>query len=455
MSAVAITPHLVDLPPWYTFVAADLAVEKVKNHFYSEKVMNIDRKEQTILSLTLRGVVVNNPASPEGLVPKDYGTYQIFETDDLVFKLIDLENVQTSRVGHVHRRGAMSPAYLRLRPRGGMKARFAYWQFTDLYNRRVFNQLGGGVRATISMNELLKLPILVPPLDVQHAVVRYLDHAELRIAKAIAGKNEVLARLREAKTAVISELVLGDVENLADTGVPGLGSVPDHWRRRRAKYVWRAVDIRSTTGTEERLTVSSARGIVPRSSTTVTMFEAASYIGHKVVEPGNLVINSLWSWATGLGVSKHHGIVSPVYGVYALIDDQCDVAYLDHLLRSNACQWQFQVRSKGIWKSRLSLTDEAFLDMMLVLPPLEEQREIARRIGERTSAIDAAMDAVNAEIALLKEYRTRLISDVVTGKIDVREEAAKLKDIDPAELAGVLAGGTAAIDEEEAADGDD
>jgi len=65
------------------------------------------------------------------------------------------------------------------------------------------------------------------------------------------------------------------------------------------------------------------------------------------------------------------------------------------------------------------------------------------------------MDAVNAEIALLKEYRTRLISDVVTGKIDVREEAAKLPDIDPAELAKVLAGGSAAVDEEEAADGDD
>ncbi len=292
----------------------------------------------------------------------------------------------------------------------------------------------------------------VPPEEEQALIVRYLDHAELRIAKAIAGKNEVLSKLREAKTAVVSELVLGDVEDRTDTGVPGFGSVPSHWRRRRAKYVWRAVDVRSTTGTEERLTVSSARGIVPRSSTTVTMFEAASYIGHKVVEPGNLVINSLWSWATGLGVSKHHGIVSPVYGVYTIIDDQCDVAYLDHLLRSNACQWQFQVRSKGIWKSRLSLTDEAFLDMMLVLPPLEEQREIAHRIGERTSAIDAAMDAVNAEIALLKEYRTRLISDVVTGKIDIREEAAKLTDIDPAELARVLAGGTALVDEEEAAD---
>lgn len=321
--------------------------------------------------------------------------------------------------------------------------------------RDIRSEASDELRNGLNLEHVRSFKVVLRPLEEQCLIVRYLDHAELRITKAIAGKNEVLAKLQEAKTSVISELVLGDQADRIDTGVPGLGSVPSHWRRRRAKYIWRAVDVRSTTGTEERLTVSSARGIVPRSSTTVTMFEAASYIGHKLVEPGNLVINSLWSWATGLGVSKHHGIVSPVYGVYTLIDYQCDLAYLDHLLRSNACQWQFQVRSKGIWKSRLSLTDEAFLDMMLVLPPLEEQRKIARRIGERTSAIDAAMDAVNAEIALLREYRTRLITDVVTGKIDVREQAAKLPDINPVELAAVLAGGVAGAGEEEVVDGDD
>jgi len=411
--------------------------------------------EKQVLSLSYGRVVIKPEEKLRGLVPESFETYQILAPGDIVIRPTDLQNDQTSlRIGQSHFRGIITSAYIAVRPQNGMDHRFAAYVLAAYDFMKVFYGFGSGLRQNLDFKHIKHIPIPVPSPEEQACIVRYLDHAELRIAKAIAGKNEVLAKLREAKTAVISELVLGDVENLADTGMPGLGSVPDHWRRRRAKYIWRAVDIRSTTGTEERLTVSSARGIVPRSSTTVTMFEAASYIGHKVVEPGNLVINSLWSWATGLGVSKHHGIVSPVYGVYALIDDQCDVAYLDHLLRSNACQWQFQVRSKGIWKSRLSLTDEAFLDMMLVLPPLDEQREIARRIGERTSAIDAAMDAVNAEIALLKEYRTRLISDVVTGKIDVREKAAKLTDIDPAELAGVLASGTAAVDEEEAADGD-
>ena len=299
-----------------------------------------------------------------------------------------------------------------------------------------------------------KIPFV--SLEEQGLIVRYLDHAELRIAKAIAAKQDVVRLLREARLSMISETVLAgtetDVERL-ETGIPGVGSVPAHWRMRRAKYVWNAVDVRSVTGTEERLTVSSASGIVPRSSKNVTMFEAATYVGHKVVQPNDLVINSLWAWAGGLGVSNHHGLVSPVYGVYRLRDDaQSDPEFMHNLLRSNACQWQFQVRSKGIWRSRLSITDEAFFDMSLPLPPLEEQRTIAATIRKQTANVDMAIDSVLQEIALLKEYRTRLISDVVTGKLDVRDEAAMLPEIDPMELATVAVGENG--DDEEATDDD-
>jgi type I restriction enzyme S subunit len=100
----------------------------------------------------------------------------------------------------------------------------------------------------------------------------------------------------------------------------------------------------------------------------------------------------------------------------------------------------------------LSITDEAFFDMPLPLPPLEEQQTIAAAIREKTANVDRAIDSVLNEIALLKEYRTRLISDVVTGKLDVRNEAAKLPDIDPMELATVSLGENG--DDEEATDGD-
>jgi type I restriction enzyme, S subunit len=348
---------------------------------------------------------------------------------------------------------------LRLRPKdlNAMRSRFLVKVMRAANAAGYFAAANNG--STIAHFTKVKcavMPVPTPPDNVMKLIVRYLDHAELRIAKAIAAKQEVVRLLREARLAMISETVLAgigtDVERI-ESGIPGVGSVPAHWRIRRAKYVWKAIDVRSITGTEERLTVSSASGIVPRSSKNVTMFEAATYVGHKVVQPNDLVINSLWAWAGGLGVSNHHGLVSPVYGVYRLRDDaQCDPEFMHNLLRSNASQWQFQVRSKGIWRSRLSITDEAFLDMPLPLPPLEEQQTIAAAIRTQTSNVDRAIASVLDEISLLKEYRTRLISDVVTGKMDVRDEAAKLPEIDPRELATVSVGENG--DDEEVADDD-
>ena len=299
-------------------------------------------------------------------------------------------------------------------------------------------------QANLNAQKVRNISIPLPDIETQHAIVRYLDHAEMRIARAIQAKSDVAALLREARSTLINELVLKGVAQgapVADSGLPGVGWIPSDWNLIRAKYIWTPRNVRSKSGDEERLSVSSFSGVVPRSSKKVTMFEASSYVGHKVVEPGNLVINSLWAWATGLGVSRYDGIVSPVYGVYELRPEaQSDLTYLDCLLRSTAMQWQFRVQSKGIWKSRLQLSDDAFFRMVLPLPSLSEQKSIAQEISTRTSDLDKVLVATEREIDLLREYRIRLIADVVTGKKDVRAEAASLPDLDPFELAQVLSG---------------
>ena len=103
-----------------------------------------------------------------------------------------------------------------------------------------------------------------------------------------------------------------------ESGLPWLGKVPRHWVIKRAKSIFQRIDQRSKTGKEELLTVSSKRGVVPRKTANVTMFKAESYLGYKLCWPGDLVINSLWAWAGGLGVSNHHGIISSAYGVYRI-----------------------------------------------------------------------------------------------------------------------------------------
>src|SRR5205085_380995 len=110
---------------------------------------------------------------------------------------------------------------------------------------------------------------------------------------------------------------------------------PRHWVIKRGKSYLTSIDQRSKEGKEELLTVSSSRGVIPRNSTKVTMFKAESYAGYKLCWPGDLVINSLWAWGGGLGVSQHHGVISTAYGVYRpRASAQISPRYLHELVRS-------------------------------------------------------------------------------------------------------------------------
>ena len=206
-----------------------------------------------------------------------------------------------------------------------------------------------------------------------------------------------------------------------DADVSWLNQVPVHWNLLRGKFLFRCIDVRSSTGEEELLTVSSERGVVPRSSATVTMFQAESYVGYKLCWPDDLVINSLWAWGRGLGVSRYHGIVSSAYGVYRLRPPYRDYShYIHRLVRSTPFNFELRVRSKGIWISRLQLTDEAFLDALLPVPPVEEQTAIVRFLDHADRRIQRYIRAKQKLIALLEEQKQAIIHQAVTGQIDVR-----------------------------------
>ena len=208
-----------------------------------------------------------------------------------------------------------------------------------------------------------------------------------------------------------------------EPGLPWLRQMPAHWGIKRGKSVFQSIDQRSSTGNEELLTVSSTRGIVPRRTASVTMFKAESYLGYKLCWPGDLVINSLWAWGGGLGVSRHHGIISSAYGVYRirsgvpLIPD-----YVHELVRSSAFHWELQVRSKGVWISRLQLTDISFLDAPIPLPPPEEQAAIVRFLDYANGRLERAIRAKRKVIDLLHEQKQAIIHRTVTGQDQVVEQ---------------------------------
>ncbi len=198
-----------------------------------------------------------------------------------------------------------------------------------------------------------------------------------------------------------------------------LPHVPEHWNEQRAKTFFREVDERSKTGQEELLSVSHLTGVTPRSQKNVTMFKAASYVGSKLCQPGDIVINTLWAWMAALGASRHLGIVSPAYGVYRPHRaDSFNPAYLDYLLRTRAYVAEYIGRSTGIRSSRLRLYPNQFLDIALLQPPRPEQDQIVAYLRAQDAHIARLIKAKRDLIGLLTEQKLRIIDHAVTRGVD-------------------------------------
>ena len=176
--------------------------------------------------------------------------------------------------------------------------------------------------------------------------------------------------------------------------------------------------------------MSHITGVTPRKE-SVTMFLAESNMGYKLCRPGDIVINTMWAYMAALGVARQNGLVSPSYGVYRpLITERLNHDYVDSLLRTEAYRTNYLIRSTGITSSRLRLYPESFLDIPLLCPPSVEQAVIVEHLKLAMSTANAAIARAQRQIGLIEEYRTRLIADVVTGKLDVREAAAQLREED-------------------------
>lgn len=301
----------------------------------------------------------------------------------------------------------------------------------------------GVTRYGLTQHGIKSASVPVPPVEVQRDISRFLDHLDLHVARAVNKKRELAQLLDEHRRAVSQEIVTRGIEPAAalqSSNIPWLGGVPAHWEVRPAKWFYREVNERSERGNEQLISVSHLTGVTPRATKNVTMFMAASYAGHKLCRPGDLVINTMWAWMGALGVAEDIGIVSPAYGVYRpLPDSPLEPAYANLLLRTRPYIDEYTCRSTGIRSSRLRLYPDRFLTVPVVCPPVDEQLEIIGRVSEATRDLDAAIVATLREIELLEEFRTRLIADIVAGRRDVRAEAADLADVAPDELDAVLA----------------
>ena len=383
-----------------------------------------------------KGVILRDIGSKDenrNFIPDDLTNYKVVHKGQ--FAMNKMKAWQGS-YGVSRHEGIVSPAYFTF-DIGGVTGDYFHKAIRSKAYVPFFAQASDGVRIgqwDLSRTRMKEIPFVVPPLAEQKAIVRYLDHVDERIQRYIEAKEKLISLLQEARQATIHRAVTRGLDPdvpLRPSGVEWVGDVPTHWEVRRAKYLYREVNERSSTGAEELMSVSHKTGVTPRKK-NVTMFRAETNVGYKLCRPGDIVVNTMWAYMAALGVARQVGLVSPSYNVYRPINGELlNQDYTDPLLRTETYRSEYYVRSTGITSSRLRLYPKYFLDIPLLYPPVPEQIAIAAYLEKATADIDNAIATARRQCELMQEYRTSLIAHVVTGKLDVRNAVAQLPQGSP------------------------
>jgi len=400
---------------------------------YSEnKRNNKGLKEERVLSLSYGSIVVKPKEKLVGLVPESFETYQIVESGDIIIRCMDLQNDKTSlRTGLAENEGIITSAYLNLKVKDGFNPKFIYYYLHSLDTTKVLYKFGSGLRQNLSFVDFYRLPIFDISKSLQTTIANFLDKKTSQIDEAIAIKQKQIELLKERKQILIQKAVTQGLDPnvpLRDSGVDWIGEIPEHWKIKRAKYLFNEIDERSTDGNEELLSVSHITGVTPRSEKSVTMI-AEDYTGSKTCQNNDLIMNIMWAWMGALGVSDRAGIVSSAYSIFR----QAPVAilnpvYLECLLKTTGYMEHYNRVSTGLHSSRLRFYSRMFFDMEMAYPDRVEQDQVVKFIEKQSNKIDKAMHLQQAQIKTLKEYKTTLINSAVTGKIKVPEIQLNAKE---------------------------
>jgi len=348
-------------------------------------------------------------------------------------------------VGVSHYDGVTSPAYDILRPLQEHEPVYYHHLFRTPLYLQLFKARSRGImdmRLRLYFDELGQIPLLCPPIDEQAAIVKFLDYANGKIERAIRAKRKLIGLLNEQKQAIIHRAVTQGLDpnvKLKPSGIPWLGEVPEHWEIRRLKSLGTkfgsGVTPRGGSAIYQDLGVPLLRSQnihfgelrlqnVARISRDIHLKMSGTH-----VKPKDVLLNitgasigracSVPEPFEDANVNQHVCIIRPIHS-------RCDAEYLAMFLATEAAQTAIYIAQNG--SSREGLPVSEVKSLPIVLPPMVEQIEIGVCIQRDTRLARDSAAQIEREIELLREYRTTLTAEVVTGKLDVREAAKRLPD---------------------------
>ena len=388
-----------------------------------------------LLSLTLRGVIPRDMINVSGKLPADFESYQVVRERDIVFCLFDVEETPRT-VGLATRSGMVTGAYTVMAPAdNAADPTFVAYAYFSYDQSKALRPLYAGLRNTIRKQDFRNIVVPLPPIEEQVAIVAFLDRETAEIDAFIADQEELIGVLAERRAATISHAVTKGLDLsvlMKDSGVPWLGSVPEHWSVGQLKNVGELVLGKMLQPVESPSApilyrYMRAANVQPDGhldlKTSKEMWFSASEIRRLALRRGDVVIVE-----GGVG---GYGRASFVY------KDLVGWAFQNSIIRltpNPECDGRFvtfvflHLRRVGYIEMVASVTSMPHFTLdkaektQIAWPDLDEQSRICDYLDRETAELDAAFAEAREAVALSRERRAALISAAVTGKIDVRDE---------------------------------
>lgn len=401
------------------------------------EVKDRDHAEEEMLSVTINKGVIRQKSLLEDSSKKDSS-----KKDKSAYKLVCPRDIAYNKmrawqgaIGVSDFRGIISPAYVVMRLRENHNP----WYFHNLYRTPHFakeaERWSYGITSdmwSLRPEHFKMIYTPIPPPDEQTVIVRFLDHVSSRIEHTVRAKRKVIALLNEQKQTIIHHAVTRGLDpnvRPKPSGIPWLGEIPEHWEVRRFKFLGR---INSGQVDPKRAQYRDMILIAPNhieSGTGKLLYEESASeqgadSGKYQVTSGQLIYSKIRPNLRKVVIAPRDCLCSA--DMYPITPNLGELSadYLLQLLLSHP--FTKYVVDCSMRVAMPKVNREALADCWLWYPPLPEQQQILENITKGMGPFNLTINRTEREIDLLREYRTRLIADVVTGKLDVREVAARL-----------------------------
>ena len=416
---------------WIGSVPSDWRVHTLYQLVTQVKEKNSNLQEKNLLSLSYGKIKRKDIDSPDGLLPASFDGYNIIENGDIVLRLTDLQNDHTSlRVGLATERGIITSAYTTLRPIDTSNSKYLFYLLHTFDLKKGFYGMGSGVRQGLNYAEVKELRIVLPSQKEQDAIVYFLDDQCSEIDLAIDEAKSSIQDYKTLKANIISTTVLSGLDGDVDKRkcrIEWVPSIPSHWDTARFVYKnW----IRSRLGwkglkaeeyVEDGYPFLSAFNI----NNNYLCWEQLNYITQERYDESpeiKLRVGDILLVKDGAGIGKCARIdslplgESTVNGSLAVItpNEDLDYRYEYYYLQCNVFQNIIARLRNGMGVPHL--TQEAMKEIVIPLPPREEQEQIANFLDTECRKIDEIIELKNLLIIELEMYKRSLIFETVTGK---------------------------------------